>query len=171
MSPARLVWLLAALLVTTSGCAQSGSLLSSRTTVGSLKASLSHLEYENQQLKREVASLKDENREMENRIVQEEAANGDLTARLDDARSLLSQRGVDASPNGLAPGRRPPPAARSTKKPRKAPFAQTPGRIDALPPAEDAPPPEDGRGTTPRPSGNDPGPTSRLDRTPLWLPV
>jgi hypothetical protein len=108
---------------------------------------------------------------MENRLVQEETLNGDLTARLDDARSLLGQRGLDPGPSGLDSGGRTLPAGRSTKKPRKAPFAQIPGRIDSLPPAEDDPAPERGRGTTPLPSGNDPGPTSRLDRSPLWLPV
>lgn len=102
MSSVRPTWLVAGLLVTLTGCAQSGSLLSQRTTVGSLKTSVSHLEYENQQLRREVASLKGENREFENRLVQEEAINGDLTARLDDARSLLAQRGLDGGGGGSA---------------------------------------------------------------------
>src|SRR4051794_28361793 len=102
--PRRLLTATAALaLATVGGCAQPGPLLSQRTTVGSLKASLSHLEYENRQLRGEVAALKDENREIENRLVQEEAHNGDISARLDDARTLLGNRGP-AGNDALDPG-------------------------------------------------------------------
>lgn len=64
--------------------------------MGQLKTSLSHLEYENQQLKKSTAKLERENRSMEDRLVQEQLATGDLTARLDDARNLLRERGIDA---------------------------------------------------------------------------
>ena len=63
--------------------------------MGQLKTSLSHLEYENEQLKRRTAKLEQENRSMENRLVQEQIDNGDLTARLDDARNLLRDRGLE----------------------------------------------------------------------------
>ena len=55
------------------GCAQPGPILSRFTTIGTLKTSLSHLEFENQQLRSKVATLESENREIENRLVQEEA--------------------------------------------------------------------------------------------------
>src|SRR5437016_4248954 len=71
------------------GCSGRGAFLSGGPTVGQLKTSLSHLEYENAQLKRAVAKLQQESRTMEDRLVQEEIDNGDLTARLDDARNLL----------------------------------------------------------------------------------
>lgn len=177
MSSVRPTWLVAGLLVTLTGCAQSGSLLSQRTTVGSLKTSVSHLEYENQQLRREVASLKGENREFENRLVQEEAINGDLTARLDDARSLLAQRGLDGGGGGSASDHLDPaprktlPTGQSSRKRRKPPFAQIPGRIDVLPPSSDDATSSPGWGKSAKPDHEDPGPTSRLDRSSLWLPV
>ena len=62
-------------------------------TVGQLKTSLSHLEYENAPVEATVAKLEQENRSMEDRLVQEQIDNGDLTARLDDARNLLRDRG------------------------------------------------------------------------------
>jgi len=77
------------------GCAGSSNFLTGGPTVGQLKTSLSHLEYENQQLKRSVAKLDQENRSMEDRLVQEQINNGDLAARLDDARNLLRDRGLD----------------------------------------------------------------------------
>jgi outer membrane murein-binding lipoprotein Lpp len=183
MSPARTASLVAGLLAsaTLAGCSQSGSFLSQRTSVGSLKTSVAHLEFENQQLRREVATLKDENRDIENRLVQEESANGDLTARLDDARTLLGRRGLDggaeSSDSLLDPAggaaHKTLPAGQSNRKRRKTPFAQIPGRIDVLPPTDtDAP-----SGSTPGwgkptgPSGDDLGPTSQNDRSPLWLPV
>ena len=46
-------------------------------------------------MKQSVAKLQKENRSMEDRLVQEQIDNGDLTARLDDARNLLSDRGID----------------------------------------------------------------------------
>ena len=77
------------------GLRQSGPLLSKGTSVGTLKTSLSHMEYENQQLRREVASLKAEDRQTEDRLVQEESANGDLSARLDNAMAMLKRQGLD----------------------------------------------------------------------------
>ena len=74
-------------------------------TSGQLKTSLSHLEYENQQLKRSVAKLEQENRAMEDRLVQEQIDNGDLTARLDDARNLLRDRGLDPDVRARSPAR------------------------------------------------------------------
>ncbi len=132
-------------LVSLAGCSQPNSFLARNTTVGMLKSSLSHIEYENQQLRTKVTKLETENRTIENRLVEEENLNGDLSARLDDARDLLSRQGTDwpqkgramsanSEPSGLdssSPSEaRTLPAGRSTRKPRKPPFTRIPGRID-----------------------------------------
>jgi hypothetical protein len=161
------------LLAAVAGCAQSGPLLSHQAALGTLKASVSHLEYENQQLRRQVTDLKAENRQIEDRLVQEESVNGELSARLDDARNLLSRRGLgtgdglDADPT--TPGRA-LPAGRSNRKPRKPPFAQIPGRIDEVPPADDEG--TDTRSFEPRSSWRaDPGAQSSRNDPNLWLPI
>ena len=132
------------------GCAGRQDLLGGGTSTGQMKASLSHLQFENEQLKTEVAKLKEENRSMDDRLVQEQMHNGDLTARLDDARNLLRDRGID-SETRLGAGRskrtadpdeeisqpRTLPAGRTSKKPRKPPAASIPGDLDDLPTASD----------------------------------
>lgn len=168
MLTGRCPWILGCLVLLTSGCAQSGGFLSSRTTMGTLKSSLSHLEFENQQLKRQVASLKAEARDIENRLVQEEAANGELTARLDDARTILKQRGLDAGEPSVEEPQITRPAANSSRKRRKPPFAQIPGRIDDLPSEGDS---DSLRNRRFRPLSSDPDAQSALDRPLLWLPV
>lgn len=118
-----------------------------------MKTSLSHLQYENEQLKTEVARLKEESRSMEDRLVQEQIHNGDLTARLDDARNILRDRGFDtdtkvgsrargkksADPDDEIAQPRTLPAGQRTKKPRKPPAASIPGDLDDLPTASDEP--------------------------------
>jgi hypothetical protein len=164
------------------GCAQSGPLLSRGTTLGTLKTSVSHLEFENSQLRRELAKAKSESREFEDRLVQEERTNDDLKSRLDDARNLLSQRGNDlggsSSPPRLEPGSSDPPpaqtlpAGRSTRKRRKPPFVQIPGRIDAEPPSDSKEKKADDLFETPTTPGRDEfGPHSRRDDLEHWLPV
>jgi hypothetical protein len=117
--------------------------------MGQLKTSLSHLEYENDQLKRSVAKLQQENRSMEDRLVQEQIDNGDLTARLDDARNLLRDRGIepdirvgsrrsrvggDGSALGAGgEGEHTVPTGRAARPRRKAPFAQISGPVSDLP--------------------------------------
>src|ERR1700722_6815097 len=93
LNPRTFVLLAATSLVV--GCAQPGPLFSRYTTIGTLKTGLSHLEFENQQLRSKVATLESENRDVENRLVQEEAANGELHARLDDARDVITQAGAN----------------------------------------------------------------------------
>ena len=71
--------------------------------------------------------------------MQEQIDNGDLTARLDDARNLLRDRGVDAGrassghavavrqairPRGRDPRARTLPTGRRDRRRRKPPFAQ-----------------------------------------------
>lgn len=172
MSPGLRASLVTCLCATVTGCAQSGSLLSQRTSVGTLKTGLSHLEYENKELRGKVANLNAENREVGDRLVQEQAANGELTARLDDARSLLRDRGLAKNEE---PGTDPPPqtlpAGRSNRKRRKPPFAQVPGRIDPLPPATEDRDSEDPRASPPGRSEEVPGLQGRLERFTPWLPV
>ena len=140
-----------------------------------MKISLSHLQYENEQLKTEVARLKEESRSMEDRLVQEQIHNGDLTARLDDARNILRDRGVDtetrvgtrtkgkkgADPDGEIAQPRTLPAGRTTRKPRKPPSASIPGDLDDLPTASDESEPQ--TGTI---SFKSPGSTSRRPKFP-----
>jgi hypothetical protein len=118
-----------------------------------MKTSLSHLEFENVELKRSVAKLQQENRSMEDRLVQEQIDNGDLTARLDDARNLLRDRGIESDtrlgsrrPGGKGsssslddddPSGRTVPASRAERQRRKPPFAQISGQVDPLPSAND----------------------------------
>lgn len=163
-------WIAFPLAVLASGCAGTGSnssgLLSRPAMVSSLKTSLSNMEYENRQLKNQVAKLDADNREIENELLQEKSANGDLSARLDDARSLLSQRGLgDAESLELGTART-HPAGQSSKKPRKPPFARIPGRIDPVTPDEN----ESSSSSSVRP-GEDLG-TSSFHAGPLqWYPI
>jgi hypothetical protein len=161
------------------GCAQQGPFLAYRTNVSSLKTSVSHLEYENEQLRKQVAELDSRNREIGDRLVQEEAARDDLASRLDDARNELRRRGL-LGDSGLSPGpetdeatpQRTLPAGRSNRKKRKAPFARIPGRIETLPPGDL---PDDSSGEDDGASGGrereEFGPQSRLESDSRWLPV
>ena len=88
------------------GCSGRGTFLSGGPTVGQLKTSVSHLEYENGRLKRDMAKLQQENRVMEDRLVQEQLDNGDLTAQLDNARNLVSDRGLEPGVRAALPSRR-----------------------------------------------------------------
>ena len=159
------------------GCAQQGSLLSRGPTLGTLKTSVSHLEFENGQLKREVAKLKTETRQTEDRLVQEEQVNGELSSRLDDARNLLSERGHDTGSSRLDPEfndespKRTLPAGNSNRKRRKPPFAQIPGRIDDVPALEPRRENPDDLFGPATPGREGPGPQGRRDETDRWLPV
>ena len=162
--------LLPALIVGLSGCAQSGRSFGQRTTVGSLKTGLSQLEFQNQQLRREVANLNADNRRIEDQLVQEEAENGELSARLDDARNLVTRRSVEGGEmtTDLDPPRRAIPAGQSTRKRRKPPFAKIPGRIAPIPSVEDE---GGGDSQSRRDTDDDPVREGRRDRTSSWLPV
>src|ERR1700733_10958963 len=90
------VALLTCTLCVATGCSGRSGFLTGGPTVGQMKTSLSHLEFENVELKRSMAKLQQENRSMEDRLRQEQIDNGDLTARLDDARNLLRDRGIES---------------------------------------------------------------------------
>ena len=168
----RTIVLLAATSVL-AGCAQSGPILSRYTTIGTLKTSLSHLEFENQQLRSKVATLETDNRDIENRLVQEEAVNGDLSARLDDARDVLTQRGSTwgGSDGGTKLGDSPArtlPAGRSNRTPRKPPYARIPGRSSSTAPGDSF---NDDFNRPSFPSGDSLGPQSLRDDDAQWLPI
>jgi len=140
-TPTVVLLLAAASLPCLGGCSGPNSLLASPTTVGSLRTSVSHLQHQNEQLKRQVADLKADTHNLEDQLVQEEARNGDLAARLDDARHALRGRGGDTSSSSVDhgpvdPPQRTLPAGQSSRKKRKAPFAQIPGPVDAPTPGE-----------------------------------
>ena len=150
------------------GCAQSSPMLGGRTKVGTLTTSLSHLEYQNEQMRKEIALLKSENRRIEDQLAQVEAENGELTARLDDARNVMRQNGdspQDAPAKTL-------PAGRSSKTRRKPPFAQIPGRIDPIPPGEpDENLPIDPFDPSPTRQSDEFGPQGRVEDRDHWLPI
>jgi hypothetical protein len=144
--------LVSATLSVATGCSGQSQFLTGGPTVGQMKTSLSHLEFENVELKRSVAKLQQENRSIENRLVQEQIDNGDLTARLDDARNLMRDRGIESDvrlgsrrPGDGAgssredddPSGRTVPASRAERQRRKPPFAQISGQVDAMPSADE----------------------------------
>lgn len=120
----RLIGLLTVALL--AGCSGRGTYITGGPSQGQLKTSLSHLEYENDQLKTQVARLKEENRTFEERLVQEQLHNGEITAKLDNARNLLRDGGGNPDSDLDAPlaGARTLPAGRSSSPRRKAPAAQ-----------------------------------------------
>ncbi len=149
------------------GCAQNGQLISRPSTVGALKSSLSRMEYENEQLRKDLARSKVDVRDLEDRLAQEESRNGDLSARLDDARNVLSRRGDGALSAAGDDGSRTLPAGRPTRKARKAPVAEIRGAssrdddlFDNAPADDDV---KDMRGLELRPQ-------SRRDDN-VWLPI
>jgi hypothetical protein len=97
-------------------------------------------------MKRDLAKTRRENKQMESRLVQQEQDNGELTARLDDARNLLRERGIDSdvraatSPEGShdasdsGDGVRTLPAGRKRRKP---PVARIPGQFTPAAPDRD----------------------------------
>jgi hypothetical protein len=143
--------LLLAGLVSVTGCAGKENVLTGGSSVGQLKTTLSHLQFENEQLKTKVAQLEEEHRTVEDRLVQEQIHNGDLAARLDDARNLLRDRGLEADTrmgarsrgsrafdsDEIRGGIRTLPAGRTTRKPRKPPAASIGGDLDDLPSASE----------------------------------
>ena len=100
--------------------------------MGALKSNVAQLESEKDQLNKQVAELKTENRRIETELAAVEDKNGELAARLDDARTLISRQGIDegnlsraASDSDRQAPRRSTPA-RSQPGNRKSPVAQIP---------------------------------------------
>jgi hypothetical protein len=170
-------WLLLGLVST--GCSQPGVFTSRQTMVGSLKASVSQLEFENEKLKKDLGELKAENSRLDSQLAQEQAANGEITARLDDAKDLIRREGGNPQALGVGSSSRrtdpddeiPPPVvtpkSRSTRRGRTPPAAQIPSPVDPTPFGTS----NDGLGSrnTPR-SARDFG-TEDGDLADNWLPV
>jgi hypothetical protein len=186
---------LCAALCALAGCSGQSTFLTRGPTVGQLKTSLSHLEYENEQLRKSTAKLERENRSMEDRLVQEQLENGDVTARLDNARNLLRERGIDddvrlgSHRSGEALGASASErdgsgqssfTDASRSKRRKTPFAQISGSADSVAPIEVGDPPA-AKDSSERPrtksrrsvraSDDDPDRQSYQRAPRSWLPV
>jgi outer membrane murein-binding lipoprotein Lpp len=188
-----------AALLCVGGCAQEGTVLTRRTTIGSLKTSLAQLEHQSDQQKQEIADLKAENRRVADRLVQEQATNEELATRLDDARALISRSGLSTGSNSSlartgggfssstssdlddpsldAPSRSSGSGSGSGSS-RKAPFARI-GGVRAVPssPDEDIPaPPAEDTPSPPRSSSSSRSRSTapRLDAPAQnlnWLPI
>jgi len=166
--------------IVSSGCSGRSSYITGGPSTGQLKTSLSHLEYENDQLKTQVARLKEESRVMEDRLVQEQMHTGTLTAKLDDVRNAMRDNGLEVDDAPSQP--RTLPAGRRTSKPRKPPTAEiSAGDFDDDPPPltiEDEPTPRRSSSsstnrTKPRPKrpGDDSVSQNLDDGNINWLPV
>jgi outer membrane murein-binding lipoprotein Lpp len=170
-------WLILAALMPL-GCAQPGPFTSRQTMVGSLKASVSQLEFENEKLRKDVAELKADNARLDTQLAQEIDANGEMSARLDDAKDLIRRQTGTAQALG-APTKNfeddsvPPPAStprtRTTRGGRKPPAANIP-RIEPVTPF--------GSGSNSDDLGYQPSTKTPRDLGPLdqddedrWLPV
>ncbi len=129
MATGRFRLLAACLLIAPVGCSQSSGFTSRQTTANNLKASVSQLQFENDNLKKQVGEFRAEANRTESELAQERDANGELSARLDDAKELIRRKGGDATAlNASDPDPVPPPytrpPARRTKNSRKPPAAQ-----------------------------------------------
>ncbi|WP_165250005.1 cell division protein ZapB [Paludisphaera soli] len=141
--PCAARWARMALLLVASGlagCSGRGTYITGGPSTGQLKSSLSHLEFENDQLKTQVARLKEENRQFEDKLVQERLHSDVLVTKLDNARNLLRDQGYDSGsdPDLDAPlsRSRTLPAGRTTPPKRKSPAAQISraSDLDEIPP-------------------------------------
>src|SRR4051812_39377457 len=87
--------LTAVMLCLLGGCAQQGPIQAHLTTVRGLKASVSELEFAKDRLQKKVAELDSKNRELGDRLVQEEAARDNMATRLDNAKDEMRRRGIE----------------------------------------------------------------------------
>lgn len=156
------------------GCASPGSnpFTARQTMVGSLKASVSQLEFENEKLKREVGELKADNSRLDNQLAQEREANGEIAARLDDARDLLRRQGGNAQAFG-GPASNfeddvPPPV--NTPRPRRIKNNRPPPSVNIRNPASNSTNDDDLGYQPPGRTPRDIGPADRDDDD-NWLPV
>jgi hypothetical protein len=176
----RLTLLLAATCL--AGCSGRGTYITGGPSTGQLKSSLSHLEYENDQLKTQVARLKEESRQFEDKLVQERLHSDLLVTKLDNARNLLRDQGYDSGSDADldAPLSRPRtlPAGRTTPPKRKSPAAQISRASDL----DEIPPIRIDSGSRPRssarPSGSRPSSPRNEDDTlgfntddMRWVPI
>jgi hypothetical protein len=165
--------------LTPAGCAGPNPFTSHQTTVGGLKASVSQLEFENEKLKKEVGELRVDNSRLDNQLVQEQQANGEIAARLDDAKDLLRRAGNSTAQASMgAPTRNfeddeiPPPVvtpkSRRVRSSRPSPAVAIPR--PAAPRINDDDLSYLNPGRSARNIDRDLGPLDRVDDD-RWLPV
>ncbi|CAN5793878.1 hypothetical protein BH23PLA1_BH23PLA1_32310 [soil metagenome] len=156
--------LLPALLAVLPGCAQSrsGGFLASRPRTGSLKENLSRMDYQNQQLRRELASTRNEKELLAKKLESSEVRNMDLATRLDNYRNLVRGQSPDDG-YGLSQQDRPaygsadnPTTRPIGREPRDPPWTQIPYQFQVPTPPEaeddrDDIPPAPTFGNRPRP--------------------
>jgi hypothetical protein len=155
------------------GCAGPNPFTTRQTTIGSLKASVSQLEFENEKLRKDVGEMKAENSRLDNQLVQEREANGELSARLDDAKDLLRRQSSNSNAQAMGGSSSnfeddiPPPVA--TPKARRVRTNRQPPAASIRPP-ESVPNSDDLSLQIPRRTPPDIGPSDRNDDD-VWLPV
>jgi hypothetical protein len=153
------------------GCAGQNPFTARQTTVGSLKASVSQLEFENEKLRKQVGELKVDNSRLDNELVQEKSVSGEMAARLDDAKDLLRRQGQNAQAMGGSSSNFeddiPPPV--STPKSRRVKTNRQPPAA-SIPFPSSAPSSDDLSLKSPKRTPSDIGPADREDDD-LWLPV
>jgi outer membrane murein-binding lipoprotein Lpp len=132
---------LAGIFLCAAGCAGQDPFTQRRTTVGTLKASISRLEAERNTLEDDLAQLKTNHDRLAEQLVEERTRGDQLATRLDSAKAMLARQGLDVSTASDLPVDRsesirtiPPSRITPANRPRhKAPFAQIPGGITELP--------------------------------------
>src|SRR4051794_17780832 len=82
------------LLLAIAGCSQPNTFTRRTGMLGALKTNVAQLESEKDNLARELAAAKNENHRLESQLAEVDAQNGDLSARLDDARTVISRQGL-----------------------------------------------------------------------------
>jgi septal ring factor EnvC (AmiA/AmiB activator) len=119
------------------GCSQQVPFLARRTSLGALKTSVVQLETENSKLRTELAQSQAEARKVEDNLVKYESVNGELKARLDDARVQISDQGGTTRSAGLEPEsetrstRNAAPVRPARSRARKPPVANINGPGDS----------------------------------------
>lgn len=171
--------LLAALTISAlGGCAQPGPIQSHMTTVRGLKASVSQLEFEKERMEKRIAELDAKNRELADRVLEEETARDSAISRLDNARRELRRQGVELEDDARTAENNEPgsqstrPASQSNRKKRKAPFAQIPARIETIPSNDSPNDSSEDTGLVPEKGERlEFGPQSRLETNDSWTPI
>ena len=165
------------LLALSAGCSQPGPFLQRQTMMGALKSNVAQLESEKEQLAKQLADQKTEYRRIESQLAELDSVNGDLSARLDDARTIIGRQGFDdgstLSPSRSASdsNRRASPARSAPSKGRKTPFAQIPNERRSLDESGDRSKDDEFEAPSSRRGRDEFGPQSRLDDQSPWMPV
>jgi hypothetical protein len=158
------ILLIVALAGLLSGCQGSGGpLFSYNSNMSSLKTSVSQLEFRNEELSKQVATLKSENRHYQDRLVQEQTENDTLATQLNDAKGLLGMRGNGSSDIDAPTGQ---PKVRRSKATHRPPAAAIPGQLDPAPASPAGP--DSGDVGAWKPAGSSTLAVRSNDR---WLPV